>query len=193
MKKRLERSAIAMSHSNKTKTYNLAQGSRRLLKLLVDKHSQPHLWSPEKGHHQKKRAEKRLRSLSKGHIHLVSDIHFGQLYYGDHIRHWMRDSRCEHIFKATMREVATVGANNICPFCYAPIEMNHYGSSEAVAEHVYNLSYGNIQFLADNILGSVEEAYQMFCLIHNFRFEIQFEKFLADPSDACPICLLKFP
>jgi len=193
MKKRLERSATSTSHSNKTKTHNLARGSRRLLKSLFDKHCQPHSRSQDNWYHQKKQAQKRLSSLSKGNIHLVSGIHFGQIYYGDHIRHWLRDERCEHIFKATMREVATVGSDNICPFCNVPIEMIHYGSFDAVAEHVNNLSFGNVLFLEHNTLGKIEDTYQMFCLIHDFRFEIAFDKFLADPTDACPICLLKFP
>ncbi len=131
----------------------------------------------------RKKANIRLRNLSKSQV----VIHEGG-YRGDHMRHWLQDLRCEHLFRASLKEVVIVGADKICPFCHGTKDMDRYGTIGAVQEHVYGLSNGNIGFLPDNILSSSSEHYWFNCSIHKIRFECSFDRFLDQEADVCPFC-----
>jgi hypothetical protein len=94
----------------------------------------------------------------------------------------------EHIFKASLRETALIGADKINPFINGPIDMDHYGSLGAIQEHVHGLSMGNIEFLSDNELGEVSDLYEMACLVHSCRLKISFAEFLSNPLSVCNFC-----
>ena len=108
------------------------------------------------------------------------------MYHGHHIRHWLQDTSTEHTFRASLREVALVGADKINPFTNAPIDMDHFGSIGAIVEHVHGLSFGNIYFMDNNVLSGVDDIYTFSCSIH--IFETSFSKFLSDPMGACDLC-----
>lgn len=135
----------------------------------------------------RKRAQQRLRNLSDGNIIIIENG-----YRGDHMRHWMQDLQCEHVFKSSLKEVVIVGAKCICPFCHGASDMQRYGSVQAVQEHVNNITLGQAEFLADNILSSAKTQYRFFCCMHRFEFEAPFDRFLAQNGTACPICIMEW-
>ena len=184
MKKRHQRTVTIKGKTNKSSMYSHAKHSRRLLNINQHVYQE----RPANWFQMKKRAKQRLRAMSNGKILLVNDPRFSQMYHGHHIRHWMQDTTTEHIFKASVREVALLGANKINPFTNYPIDLNHYGSLGAIQEHVHGLSLGNIEFLIDNELGGVSDMYEMACPVHQCRLKITFSEFLDAPLDVCPFC-----
>lgn len=136
-------------------------------------------------YYQRKRASQRLKSLSGGALNLVEDG-----YKGDMRRHWIKSMSCDHVFKASLKEIVIVGPEKICPFCNGTSEMRRFGSIEAIQEHVHSLSHGNIAFMPENNLGTSDDDYKFACNIHHFIFEGSFEWFLRDPECACHICNL---
>ena len=131
----------------------------------------------------RKRASQRLRALSPGRIVLIEDG-----YRGDHRRHWLRNSLCEHIFRASLKEVSVVDAEAICPFCHFPDDLGRFGKLEALQEHVYRRSHGNIAFTEDNTLGSSYDLNEFACLIQGFRFNASYREFDRNPERFCYLC-----
>jgi hypothetical protein len=131
----------------------------------------------------RKRANQRIRNLSAGNLVIVENG-----YRGDHERHWLRDLRCEHVFKAGLKEVVVIGANNICPFCHGTTDMERYGSVEAIQEHVHCISLGQIEFSANNSLTSSSATYTFYCTNHRIVLEASFDEFLEQCGDICSIC-----
>lgn len=184
MKKRHQRSVTIKGQTNKSSMYSHAKKSRCLLNINQHVYQE----RPANWFQMKKRAKQRLRTISNGRIMLVTDPRYPQMYYGHHKRHWLLDSETGHTFRASVREVAILGAMKINPFTNKPIDLEHYGTLEAIQTHVHCLSFGNIEFKSDNELRGVDDYYQMACLIHQCRFDIKFSDFLADPTGACMYC-----
>ena len=189
MKKRSERNVTRNSQKKKSSMHSHAHKSRCLMQTHpAIQNCHPLQSNSTHWYHQKKRAKQRLKSISNGKIRLVTDPRYPQMYYGHHIRHYLVDMETEHIFKASLREVALTGADRINPFTNSPIDLDHYGSLGAIQEHVHGLSMGNIEFLPDNELGEVTDLYEIACLIHHCRLNITFAEFLSDPLGACSFC-----
>ena len=131
----------------------------------------------------RKRAQQRLRSLSNGNLHIHENG-----YRGDYQRHWIQSSQCEHVFRAGLKEVFTIGADKICPFCNVPNDMRRCGSIAAVQQMVECLSYGNIEFISENELRGPDDLYEFACLIHQFRFKGTYRNFIRSPENFCHIC-----
>jgi len=131
----------------------------------------------------RKKANQRLRNLSSGNLIIIENG-----YRGDNERHWLRDQRCEHIFKASLKEVVVVGANYICPFCYGTRDMQRYGSIDAVQENVHCISLGQIEFSADNVLTASTDRYKFICTNHRIILETSFDQFLEHKGEICSIC-----
>ena len=189
MKKRHQRSVTILGQATKSSIHSHAQRSRRILKSIPHQTPiNPFTSNSQNWYQMKKRAQQRLRALSNGKIRLVTDPSFPQMYYGHHIRHYLLDMETEHIFKASLREVAFAGAEKINPFINSPLDMDHYGSLGAIQEHVYGLSMGNMDFLPDNELSGVDDLYGFSCAIHPHRVAIPFSDFLSDPLAGCGLC-----
>jgi hypothetical protein len=131
----------------------------------------------------RKRANQRVRNLSNGNLEIIENG-----YRGDHERHWLRDQRCEHVFRASLKEVVVIGANYICPFCHGTTDMQRYGSVEAIREHVHCISLGLIEFSADNALASSTEMYKFLCTVHRIILETSFDQFIEHKGEICSIC-----
>lgn len=131
----------------------------------------------------RKRANQRIRNLSAGNLVIMEGG-----YRGDHERHWLRDQRCEHLFKASLKEVVVIGANHICPFCHGTTDMERYGAVEAVQEHVHCISLGQIEFSADNVLAASTDRYKFICTVHKIILETSFDQFLEHKGELCSIC-----
>lgn len=189
MEKRHKRSVTIKGQTNKSSIHSHAQRSRRHLKSIPHQHTiNPYTSNTQSSYLLRKRAQQRLRAISNGNIRLVTDQRFPQLYSGHHARHYLVDIETEHIFKASLREVALTGADRINPFTNYPIDLDHYGSLGAIQEHVHGLTFGNIEFTEDNELGEVGDLYEFMCGIHRYRFKTPFSAFLADPMGACATC-----
>jgi hypothetical protein len=180
-----------MKKSRKKKNLNLGVLSKALYTqqfnlALRQRHPATHKNNSGniKGWYQARRqAQIRLRNMSAGNL----VIHESG-YRGDRERHWIQDGRCEHVFRAGLKEVFTIGADNICPFCQIPNDMHRCGSVGAVQQMVESLSYGNIEFLAENVLGKPDDHYEFACLIHQFRFRDTYRNFIREPENFCHIC-----
>jgi hypothetical protein len=131
----------------------------------------------------RKRANQRLRNISAGNLVIIENG-----YRGDHERHWFRDQRCEHVFKASLKEVVVIGANCICPFCHETTDMDRYGSIEAIREHVHCISLGQIEFSADNVLAASTDRYKFICTVHRIILENTFDQFIEHEGEVCSIC-----
>jgi len=131
----------------------------------------------------RKRATQRLRSLSGGRLTLVEDG-----YRGHQSRHWLQDSECEHVFRASLKEVFTIGPDKICPFCNIPEDVSRCGTVAAVQQNVESLSYSNINFIFENELRGPDDLYEFACLVHGVRFKGTYRKFLQDPVNFCNFC-----
>ncbi|MDG5469959.1 hypothetical protein P9J64_16695 [Deltaproteobacteria bacterium IMCC39524] len=189
MKKRQQRSVTIKGQRSKSSLHSHAMKSRQLIQRHQANHTcHPFQSNPTNWYQLKKRAKQRLRALSNGKIQLVTDIRFSQMYYGHHIRHWLQDSKTEHIFRASLKEVALIGAEGINPFINQPIDMDHYGSVGAIQEHVLGMSSGLVEFSADNELRGIDDEYSFSCSIHQHYFIMTFSQFLSGPSDGCGIC-----
>lgn len=169
------------SYSTKCRVYSAAKRSRTLLSRGIKRRlaSKP---NPNTWYQQRKRASQRLRNLSGGNITI-----FEPGYRGHQRRHWMRSERCEHIFTASLREVA-LAKGKICPFCHPPVDLSLYGSVAAVQELVYTLSFGNIQFADENVLKNADDLYEFICQLHRHRYKGTFSKFIKEPMQSCAEC-----
>lgn len=134
---------------------------------------------------QRQRFSQRLYSLSGGKIILRTDYPFS----GINARNWIQ-AECEHVFISRLKEIFTVGADKICPFCHIPDDLSRCGSIEAVQQNVESLSFSNIEFLPENVLGSPDDLYSFSCLIHHFRFEGTYRQFIQAPEFFCHICAI---
>lgn len=134
---------------------------------------------------QRKRFSQRINSLSGGKIVLRSDYYFAGL----NARNWVQ-AECEHVFISSLKEVFTIGADKICPFCHLPNDLSRCGSVESVQQMVKSLSFSNIEFLAENDLKGPDDIYTFACLVHQFRFEATYRDFINNPEQFCHICAL---
>jgi hypothetical protein len=66
--------------------------------------------------------------------------------------------------------------------------MERYGTIEAVQEHVHCISYGLIEFSADNTLASSSDEYTFFCTTHNIVIETSFDHFIQQEGAICNLC-----
>jgi len=185
MKKRRQRSVTIKGQSNKSSIYSHAQRSRRALKSVSNQETiNPFTSNSQSWYQNKRRAQQRINTLYPG-----ARI-FSNMYHGHHMRHLIQGP-CEHIHKASLSEIAQLGEKS-CPFCFTPLDMDHYGCREAIREHVHCLSLGNIEFLESNELKGVNELYDMVCQIHRGHiFQTPFSEFLSDPTAGCGICLFE--
>lgn len=189
MKKHQKQSIKRKYQKSKSSIHSHASRSRRLVQTQATIHNcHPFQNNSRHWYLLKKRSKQRLRVLSNGRIRLVSDPCFPQMYHGHHIRHWLQDTKTEHIFKASLREVALFGADKINPFINCPIDMDHYGNVRAIQEHVHGLSFGNIEFMSNNELGGVDDFYEFGCNIHHHILKTPFSNFLSDPMRVCDLC-----
>lgn len=133
---------------------------------------------------QKRRFKQRLSYLTDGQIALRDDYPFRGL----NARNWVQQAGCEHVYLASLKEIFTVGAEMICPFCNVPEDLSRCGSVEAVRQNVESLSYSNVEFLYDNELSGPDDLYKFACLIHGFRFEGSYRDFIYNPEEFCHIC-----
>jgi hypothetical protein len=181
MKNRHKRSVTIKGQTNKSAMHSHAQRSRRALKSVSHQETfNPFTSNTQNWYQLKKRAQQRINTLYPG-ARIISNM-----YHGHHVRHLIQGP-CEHIYRTSLREIARFREQS-CPFCFYPIDMDHYGSVSAIQEHVHCLSLGNIEFLHDNELGAVTDLYEMACLIHRCRLNITFSEFLSDPLGACSFC-----
>lgn len=134
----------------------------------------------------RKRASQRIRNVSEGQVILLDNG-----YRGDHRRHWVKDCRCEHVYRISLKELIQLQGQGTCPFCNIPSDLSRCGSIQAVQEHVYRLSHGNIFFLGNNPLGSVDDTYQFQCLIHSLYFLQPFRRFMEAPEHGCDSCAVE--
>lgn len=185
MKKRLN-SQTEATKRNRAKIQRNVAKSQQLLCSISALSRGSHFFSRGQGgwYHQRRRASQRLRSLSRGTITFYEDG-----FRGDMQRHWMKNEVCEHVFKASLKEIYSIGHEKICPFCTVTSDLRRFGSIGAVQEHVYRLSHGNIEFMPENVLGSSSDDYLFSCNIHHFIFEKSFHGFLEAPTRACHICI----
>ena len=56
----------------------------------------------------RKKGNRRLRSMSAGALTIVEGG-----YRGHHRRHWLLDSRCEHVFRISVSEISKIGFDKI--------------------------------------------------------------------------------
>ncbi len=133
----------------------------------------------------RKRAQNLLNELS-GETLVIHE----NGYRGNDERHWMLNQKqnCQHVFKASVRDAITIGADRICPFCNGSREMERYGSISAIQEHVRCMTLDSVEFLSDNILTTSNEDYRFYCAIHKTLFESSFDTFLKRNGESCPIC-----
>jgi len=133
----------------------------------------------------RKRAAQRIRTISNGQIEL-----FEGGYRGDHRRHYFRDLRCEHVFHASLRELAQGNADEACPFCHPVYDVRRYGSVAAIQEYVHQRSDGKISFADNNRLGSRDAHYTFGCHHHRIHFEATFSNFIEaiGHKEFCPLC-----
>lgn len=185
MKKRQQRSDTIKGQTTKSSLHSHNQKSRRTLKSIPHQHTNNQFTSNTQSWYQlKKRAQQRINTLCRG-ARIVSNM-----YHGHHIRHHVQGP-CEHIYKASLREIAQLGEKS-CPFCFYPLDMDHYGSKAAIQQHVHCLSFGNIEFLENNELDGVGDMYNMVCQLHpGHIFQTPFSEFLSDPTSGCGICLFE--
>ncbi len=189
MKKRYARSATIKEQTSKSSMHNHASRSRRLIQNQSTNHNcNPFQNNPTNHYQLMKRTRQRLRAIGGEEIRLVTDMRFSQNYFSRNARLWLQDAKTEHIYRASIREIALLGKDKINPFDNFPIDMDQYGSVGAVMEHVHGLSFGNIEFTENNELGEVDDLYEFLCNIHRYRFMTPFSKFLADPMSACATC-----
>ncbi len=137
---------------------------------------------------ERKRASQRVSSLSNGKIALIENG-----YRGHHRRHWFKDLRCEHVFRASLRELAYENAKNACPFCSPIHDLRRYGSVAAVQELVLLRSENLISFSPDNSLGSRNDLYTFCCDLDGILLETDFASFVDcdDYSKFCPVCAFR--
>jgi hypothetical protein len=184
MRNRQHTNIIVNAKRSKKRIQREAIKSRRLI-CSVDSIACGHGSNSHKQtgwYQQRKRAQQRLRNMSNGSLVIHENG-----YRGDHVRHWLQNQNCEHVFKASLKEVVIFGATRICPFCNGSKDMERYGSVEAIQEHVYRLSMETVEFLPDNVLSSSGEDYKFRCVFHTI-FETTFDDFLEKNGDPCPIC-----
>ena len=185
MKKRHQRSVEIKGQTRKSSIYSHAQRSRRALKSIPHQHTiNPFTSNTQNWYQLKKRAQQRINSVYPG-ARIISNM-----YHGHHVRHLIQGP-CEHIHRTSLREIAGLGEQS-CPFCFYPLDMDHYGSKEAIMEHVHCLSLGNIEFVESNELKGVTDMYDMVCQIHRGHvFQTTFSEFLSDPTSGCGLCLFE--
>ena len=173
---------IIAANRLKAKTTRLASLATQLKEgSLRSKGATQNNWYQER-----KKAVQKLRALSSNRIQLMENG-----YRGHHRRHWLKDTRCEHVFRASLKEVHSVGAKAACPFCHVPTDLRRCGTVEALQEHVNNLSHGNVFLLNSNELGDPDELYQFDCLLHQYRFWAPYRYFVRQPEYVCPACAFK--
>lgn len=185
MKNRHQRTVMIKGQTNKSSMHSHAQRSKRHLKSAPHLHSiNPFTSNNPSWYQLKRRAQQRINTLYPG-ARIISNM-----YHGHHMRHLIQGP-CEHIHKVSLREIAQLGEKS-CPFCFDPVDMDHYGSREAIQEHVHCLSLGNVEFLGSNELKGVNDMYDMVCQIHRGHiFQTPFSEFLSDPTAGCGICLFE--
>jgi len=180
-----------MKKSRKRKNLNLGIRIKALYTQqfnLALKHLHPSTHKNNSGNIQgwyqaRKQAQIRLRNMSAGNL-IINESG----YRGDCSRHRLIQNSCGHAFVASLKEVFLIGADKICPFCQIPNDMTRCGSVESVQQMVESLSYGNIEFVADNVLGRPDELYEFACLIHKFRFQETYRNFIREPENFCFAC-----
>ena len=131
----------------------------------------------------RKRASQRLRNLSYGNLVIVENG-----YRGDCEQHWLQDLRCEHVFRASIKQAVAVSPDRLCPFCHGATDMERYGSIEAVQEHVNRITNGLIRFCTDNHFATSGDKYKFICTIHKTILETSFDNFLKNDGAICKIC-----
>ena len=185
MIKRHQRSVTILGQTTKSSMHSHAERSRRALKSISDQHTMnPFTSNTQNWYQLKKRAQQRMNSLYPG-ARIISSM-----YHGHHVRHLIQGP-CEHIYRASLKEIAQLREQS-CPFCFYPLDMDHYGSREAIQEHVHCLSFGNIEFLLSNELKGVNDMYGMVCQLHPSHIvQTSFSKFLSDPTSGCGICMFE--
>jgi hypothetical protein len=183
------------SEPNKTKAYRFKVKSRRRVaarqRLVVKVKSQTAgdiaMGRGATGWYQaRKRATQRLRSVSAGMI-ILHEVG----YRGDGSRHWMQDLRCGHVFLASVREVVLGGADQACPFCHLPKDLNRLGSVEAIQELSLQLSHGNVLFAPENNLRGADDYYDFLCDHVGIRCLQTFNEFVQNSAHGCPQCRLR--
>ena len=136
-----------------------------------------------------KQANRQLRKMSVGVLSIVDAV-----YRGHHRRHWMKDDRCEHVFRISLSDLSGVRADHACPYCNPCSDLERFGSIAAIQEHVRELTYGNIHFNAENNIGFDDDQYGFYCAIHDLSFSLTFEDFIHKSVDqkgnGCPFCKL---
>jgi hypothetical protein len=183
-----------MKKSRKRKNLNLGARSKALYTQqfnLFLKQRQPATHKNNSGnisgwYQARKQAQIRLRNMSAGNL-----VFHESGYRGDRERHWLMQISCGHVFLASLKETFTIGADIICPFCQIPNDMARCGSVQAVQQMVESLSYGNIEFAKENVLGKPDDHYEYSCLIHQFRFKATYRDFINNPETFCYICAFK--
>lgn len=185
MKKRHQRSVTILGQTTKSSMHSHAKRSRRALKSISDQHTMnPFTSNTQNWYQLKKRAQQRLNFICRG-TRIISGM-----YHGHHIRHNIQGP-CEHTYRASLREIARLGEKS-CPFCFYPLDMDHYGSVAAIQQHVHCLSLGNIEFLENNELGGVGDMYNMVCQLHPGHIsQTPFSKFLSNPTGGCGLCMFE--
>jgi hypothetical protein len=134
---------------------------------------------------QKQRFSQRLYSLTKGKIVLRDDYPFRGL----NAWNWVQsETRCQHVYLASLKLIFELGADNVCPFCNIPDDLTRCGSIQAVQQNVESLSYSNIEFLAENELKGPDDLYAFACLIHQFKFAATYRDSINNPEQLCHIC-----
>lgn len=121
----------------------------------------------------RKKMSQRIEQISKGRLILLSNS-----YQFDNVRYWVRDSHCHHVFKISFAEIITHGYERVCPYCAKPIDMLCFGSIQAIQEHVWNLSFNNLEFAQKNTLGSIHSPYIFYSHLHENHFIMSYECFI---------------
>lgn len=138
----------------------------------------------------RKRTDQRIQKMSAG---VLSIIERG--YRGHSRQHWMRDERCQHVFRISLNELSRIDVDAACPYCNPCSDLERFGSIEAIQAHVRELTYGNIHFNSENNIGFADDQYGFYCAIHDLSFNLTFEDFIQKSSDGkengCPFCKLK--
>jgi len=112
------------------------------------------------------------------------------VYRGDASPHRFIHDHCRKSFVASLDEIKARGKNLSCPHCNDPSDLSQFVGAHDLQRFVLERSLGNAYLYANNTLGSMQDYYRFYCLIHRTEYQTKFSIFLrkAGKTNGCPEC-----
>ncbi len=155
-----------------------------LIKRLIPNHRSKN-GSPTNWFQKHKQAAKKFKQITNGQFELPK-----QKYRGDDFRHRLIHRICGEMVLTSANEIRTSGPENICPHCSHPTDLSQFAGIHDLQRFVLEKSKGNAYLYANNILGSLDDYYRFYCLLHRSAYQTKFSIFLrmAGGANGCPDC-----